>query len=111
VRFCECGCGTSIEHLRPHARYLNHTHRQRAYDRQKVSETGDPTPNPGSDPLTASGAQQDLQLTPQQMQARLDELARTFDRIGSDTAMRKEGRALAKALGQERPRWLPRDEW
>ena len=45
------------------------------------------------------------------MQARLDELARIFDRIGSDTSMRQEGRALAKALGLQRPRWLPRDEW
>jgi hypothetical protein len=110
-RFCGCGCGASIEHLRPQARYLNHTHRQRAHDRQKASETGDPTQTPGNDPVTVSGAQDPPQMTPEQMVARLDALAREFDARGSTQAMRKEGRRLAKALGQERPRWLPRDEW
>ena len=86
---CECGCGTPNEQLRPHARYLNHAHRQRAYDRQKVSETGDPTQTPGSDPLTVSETQDPPQMTPEQMQARLDALAREFDARGSTTAMRR----------------------
>jgi hypothetical protein len=50
-------------------------------------------------------------MTPEQMHARVDALAEEFDRAGSTTAMRKEGRRLAKALGLPRPRWLPRDEW
>jgi hypothetical protein len=45
------------------------------------------------------------------MRRRLDDLAREFDRAGSTTAMLKEGRALAKALGLNRPRWLPTDDW
>jgi hypothetical protein len=49
-------------------------------------------------------------MTAEQMQARLDALAREFDRAGSTTAMRQEGRALAKVLGLPRPRWLPRDD-
>ena len=50
-------------------------------------------------------------MTPEQMHARVDALAEEFDRAGSTTAMRKEGRRLAKSLGLPRPRWLPRDEW
>ena len=50
-------------------------------------------------------------MTTEQMQASLDQLAAEFDRAGSTTAMRKEGRALAMALGLLRPRWLPRDDW
>jgi hypothetical protein len=61
--------------------------------------------------VTVSGAQGEPQMTSEQMHARLDALAQEFDRAGSTTAMRKEGRTLAKALGPPRPRWLPRDEW
>jgi hypothetical protein len=51
------------------------------------------------------------QTTPEQMHARLEALAQEFDRAGSTTAMRNEGRALAKALGLPRPRWLPKEDW
>jgi hypothetical protein len=111
MRFCECGCRTPIEHLRPQARYLNEAHRKRAERAQKPGHTADPTQDPGSGTVPVSEAQEARQLTTEQMQARLDALAEEFDRAGSTTAMRKEGRALAKALGQERPRWIPRDEF
>ena len=111
MRLCECGCGTSLEGLRPQARYLNDSHRKRAERGQKPGQPGDLTPNPGQAPVRVSDAPTPAQMTPEQMHARLDALAQEFDRAGSTTAMRKEGRALAKALGQERPRWLPRDEW
>ncbi len=109
MRLCDCGCGTSLQGMRRQARYLNHAHRQRAYDRQKASETGDPTQAPGHAPLTVSGASTAAQMTPAQMRRRLDQLAREFDRAGSTTAMRQEGRALAKALGLPGPCWLPFD--
>jgi hypothetical protein len=64
----------------------------------------------GMAPVPVSAASPLAQMTAEQMQARLDALAREFDRAGSTTAMRQEGRALAKVLGLPRPRWLPRDD-
>ena len=115
MRVCGCGCGESIEHLRRQARYVNEAHRKRAARGvARAAETRtNPAPGPGSSkPGHASdSALVDAQMTPEEMRARLDALAREFDRAGSTTAMRAEGRALAKALGLPRPRWLPRDEW
>jgi hypothetical protein len=101
----------SIEHLRPQARYVNEAHRLRAYRKaQKPVRSDDPTPTPGNGPVRVSRAQQVAQMTPEQMHARLDALAREFDARGSTEAMRQEGRALAKALDLPRPRWLPRGD-
>ena len=109
MRFCECGCGQSLDRLRPQARYLNHAHRQRAYDRQKASEGSDLITGPGKPPLTVSEPPAPPLMTPERMRRRLDDLAQEFDRAGSTRAMQQEGRALATALGLPRPGWLPRD--
>ena len=130
MRLCECGCGTSIEHRRPQARYLNDAHRLRGWRGQGGHQTRpDQAPDTARQQRgeTVSGADLDkppgkpfkparnVSLVPQaaaeEMQTRLDQLAREFDRAASTTAMRKEGRALAKALGLPRPRWLPTDDW
>jgi hypothetical protein len=55
-------------------------------------------------------AARNAHMTPQEMRARLDVLARELDRAGSTTAMRREGRELARALGLPRPHWLPTDQ-
>jgi hypothetical protein len=57
MRRCECGCGASIEHLRPQARYVDDTHRKRAERAPETRTTSDSPHIPGSDPVRVSEAE------------------------------------------------------
>lgn len=38
-RTCQCGCGTKLDKQKPHGRFLNVAHRQRAYRARKIEGT------------------------------------------------------------------------
>ena len=112
---CACGCGELLVGKRRHARYVDATHRKRgsragggAAESVTFADPGHGSPDPLG---TVSGGYIDAQATAEAMRRGLDALTEEFDRAGSTTAMRQEGRALGEALGLPRPRWLPTDHW
>ena len=112
---CACGCGELLVGKRRHARYVDATHRKRGSRAGGGAAESVTAGDSGCGPAQPLDGRQrafiDPQMTPEEMRRRLDDLAREFDRAGSTTAMRQVGRALAKALGLPRPRWLPTDHW
>jgi hypothetical protein len=72
--------------------------------------SADPSLDSQEAQVTVSEAAAPPQMPAEEMRTRLDALAEEFDRAGSTAAMRREGRALAKALGLPRPRWLPTED-
>jgi hypothetical protein len=111
MRLCDC-CGRPIDGMRRQARYCSDSCRKRAFrSTRSRPETVAPIPGSGKPAHAADSVQIHPQTSREEMLARLDALAEEFDRAGSTSAMRREGRALAKALGLPRPRWLPIDDW
>jgi hypothetical protein len=110
---CACGCGELLVGKRRHARYLNHAHRMRALRRESAESLTSADPGSGSRnaSVAVSAASPAPEMAPEEMRRRLDDLAREFDRAGSTTAVRREGRAFPKALGLPKPRWLRTDDW